>query len=138
MSCDKKQRIRKMKDNSSQILLRIRTRIRMKDYHVMLVAWMFLTLSYHLSLSTITLVKSFKQHPVSTELMKVSFCWLTNTGLSMYKSIEENIVYEFVLTSPAVPSMSCSSYLDGEMGGKWPYICGFCKVLLLEFVQNST
>ena len=34
----------------------------------------------------------------------------------MYRSPYENIAYESLLTSPTMPSMSCSSYLDGLWG----------------------
>ena len=46
---------------------------------------------------------------VHTEPMNVSFCWSVKTGVSMYRSSWENIAYEFVLTSPAVPHV-LSSY----------------------------
>ena len=64
------------------------------------------TISHH-SLSVLQTVSS-----VCTELMKVSFCYLSHTGVSMCRSPKENTSYEFVLISPPVLSMSCSSYLD--------------------------
>ena len=44
--------------------------------------------------------------------MYVSPCQLANTGASLSRQLLENITYEFVLTSPVMLSMSCSSYLD--------------------------
>ena len=43
-----------------------------------------------------------------TEPMNVRFCWLANIGMSKCSSAQENIMNMFILTSPAVPSMSCS------------------------------
>ena len=38
--------------------------------------------------------------------------------------------YEFMPTSPAVPNMSCLSYLmHCEMGSRWPYSCFFWCVI---------
>ena len=45
--------------------------------------------------------------------MNVSFCRLVHTGVSICRSIQKNIAYGFILPSPAVPSLSCSFYLDG-------------------------
>ena len=51
---------------------------------------------------------------VHTELIYIyRFLLVGNTGLSMCRCLWENFVYEFVLASPAVPRMSCSSYLNG-------------------------
>ena len=44
--------------------------------------------------------------------MEVSPCWSANTDMSMCRSLLENVTYEFVLTSPAVLSMFCLSYLN--------------------------
>ena len=49
---------------------------------------------------------------VRTELMNISSCWSVNTGVSMCRSPWMNVTYEFIITSTAVPSMSCSSYLE--------------------------
>ena len=51
--------------------------------------------------------------------------------MSICKSPKENVAYNFVLTSPAVPSMSY------EMGSKWPYNCCILGVLLSGFVESS-
>ena len=62
---------------------------------------------------------------VRTELLYVSSLWSANTGSSMYRVPLKNITYEFVLSSPAVSCMPCSSYLTFEIGGRWPYSCCF-------------
>ena len=49
---------------------------------------------------------------VQTELIDVSLCWSANTGMSMCNSPSENVAYRFIFTSPAVPSMSGSSYFE--------------------------
>ena len=50
--------------------------------------------------------------------MYATFCWPGNTGVSMRRSPLENIVYDFVLTSSAVPSISCLPDLDGLWYGR--------------------
>ena len=49
--------------------------------------------------------------------MYVNFCWLTNSGVPMCRYPLENIPYVFNPASPAVLSMSCSSYLDDLWNG---------------------
>ena len=50
-----------------------------------------------------------------------------------------HVVYEFVSASPAVPRMSCPSFLDGLKDERQAILqLIFCKVLLLGLVQNST
>ena len=83
----------------------------------MLQAQIPLILSYHLSLLAITLSKSSRKHSVSTEMMNINFCWSANTGVSMNNS-PSNIAYEFILSSSAVLSMFCSSYLGGMWDGR--------------------
>ena len=53
-------------------------------------------------------------------------CWhrteeykvFANTGMSMCWSPLENVTYDFILTSPAMPNLSCSSHLYGLWDGK--------------------
>ena len=45
-----------------------------------------------------------------------SFGWSTNAGVSMCRSPEENVPYEFILTSAAASSISCS-FLDNLWNG---------------------
>ena len=69
-----------------------------------------LVVSRPLSLSVISLGTSFvQQYPHNAD---VSFCCSANTGVSMCRSPQENLTYEFILP-PAVPSMSSLSYFDG-------------------------
>ena len=75
---------------------------------------------YRLSLLTSSL-------NVWIELINVTFCWSVNIGVSICRSPLENVAYVSILTSPAVPSMTC---IVCEMGVKWSYSC--------YFVQNST
>ena len=63
------------------------------------------------------------------------FYWLANTGVSKRSSPWENDANEFIPSSPAVPSISCSAYLDGLLVAIQLL---FCWVLLLGFVQNSS
>ena len=70
---------------------------------------------------------------VCTELLSVSFCWLANTGSSMWKDPQENVIYDFVLASPAVSRMTCSSYLDGFRDRQ--YSCCFIGCCF-EFLFN--
>ena len=42
----------------------------------------------------------------------VSSHWATNNGMSVCRSPLENVAYEFVPASPAVPSIFCSSESD--------------------------
>ena len=62
-------------------------------------------------LSAIVLTRSSGLHPVS-------LCCEANTGMPMRSSPQENVISEFVFTSSAVLSMSCSSYLDGLWDGR--------------------
>ena len=45
---------------------------------------------------------------------RLSSNWSSDTYSSMWRGQEESVAYEFVLTSPAVSSISWSSYLDGS------------------------
>ena len=44
----------------------------------------------------------------------VNSCWLTNIDTSMWRSLKENVTYEFVLISPTASRMSCSFILNGS------------------------
>ena len=61
--------------------------------------------------------------------------------MSICRSPLENIAYEFILTSPAVPHMSCSSliWMVCKMRGKWLYSCcygGCCFWDLFKTAHN--
>ena len=67
-------------------------------------------LSLHLSRSFITPGKFTRLHPLSSQ----SWCMLVFAGQpAMVESESIRKCYEFVPTSQAVLSMSCSTYLDG-------------------------
>ena len=55
---------------------------------------------------------------VHTELMNVKFCCSPNACMLMSKIPLENISYKVVFAPLAIPSMSCSFYLDGLWDGK--------------------
>ena len=64
----------------------------------------------HLSQSVIALDRSSRWYHVSAQLTDIDLCWLAKTGVSMRESPHENLAYELILASSAMPSMSCSSY----------------------------
>ena len=69
----------------------------------------------------------------------VSSYWSANASVFICRSSQENVAYEFVLTSPAVPNMSCSSYLECQMLGKWSYsscFVGYCSHALFKTTRN--
>ena len=111
-------------------------------HQVVLIAWSSLTLSFpSLSPSIPIVYRTWHileaASSVRIELMKVSFRWITKTSVSMCCIPPENVTYEFVRTSPEVPSMSCSSYFDSLCdGGEWTVQLLFCGVFLPGLVQN--
>ena len=78
----------------------------------MLTSQIPLTLSCYLSLSIIALCKSSGWHPVFVQMINISFC-RSAKDVFMFRSPLKNVTYEFIFTTPSMPSMSCSSYLDG-------------------------
>ena len=62
-------------------------------------------------------IASGRSSRLHTELIFVSLCRLADTDASMCRSPLKNVAYEFVLTSLAVPSMSCSCYLHSLCDG---------------------
>ena len=75
---------------------------------------------------------------VRIELMNINFHCLVNFSVSIRKSPEENVVNVFILISSAVPSISCSSYLDRLWDGWYMAVkLLFCMVPFVESVQNS-
>ena len=53
------------------------------------------------------------QHRVCTDLMNEHFCWSARIGVSIRRNSLTNVSYDFVNTLPAVPSSSCSPFLEG-------------------------
>ena len=79
-------------------------------HHVALLARISLTLSQHPSLSSIAPGRSSKLHPVSEQGCFILVpSWSSYLCSSMWKGPQKYIVYEFVLTFPAVSCMSGSS-----------------------------
>ena len=46
------------------------------------------------------------------KLLNVGLCWSAYTGRSIYRVPQEYVTYEFILSSPAVSSVSCSPLLN--------------------------
>ena len=76
---------------------------------------------------------------ISTKLLSVVSSWSPNTCSSMWRSPLEYIAYAFILTSPAVSCMSCSSNLDIFQDG-WQVGLQllFCRMLPPWFVHHSS
>ena len=111
------------------------------NYHVVLQARTALTLSRHLSLSSIASGgRSARLYPVSTQgLLYVGSSWLFYLCSSMWRDPQEDIAYEIVLTSPAVSRMSGSSNLESFRDG-WQVavLLLFCGVFPPGLVQYSS
>ena len=76
---------------------------------------------------------------IFTEILSRSSSWASNTCLSVWSGQEEHVDYEFVLTSPAVSSMSCSSGLNGFRDGREVAVCLLvCGMLLPRLDHNSS
>ena len=70
------------------------------------------------------------------ELMCVIIYWLANTCVSMCWN-PFNVVYEFVVTSPAVPSKSCLTCKVCKMGCKWPYSDCFVEYCFQDLFKTA-
>ena len=93
----------------------------------------------HLYEQPLLMVGSLDSIPCLYRADECKLCQSANTGVSMWRSPQENFTYEFNPVSPAVPSMSCLSYLDGLWDGRQMAIqLLFCGLFLSIFVQNST
>ena len=100
-------------DLNTNLPVHICWRIYHHHHHAVLLAQIFLTLSLHSSLSSITSCRSFRDTScISTELLSIGFGWSPQTCSSVWRCPQEYIAYEFVLTSPAVSCIFWSSYLD--------------------------
>ena len=94
---------------------------------VVVIEWFSFTLSLSLSLSLSrslsSYIDSFWQvflfaSSVRIELKYVHFSVCPNTGVSLCWNPPENFAFEFVLASPSMPGMFCSSYLEWFMRGE--------------------
>ena len=74
---------------------------------------------------------------VCTELTWVSPCWLANIGMSMCRSPWENMAYEFILTSSAMPCISYLFSMVCEMWGNWLYRCCFGGCCFQNFFKTA-
>ena len=83
-------------------------------HQVVLLAWISLTLSHHLSLSSID---SGWSSCIGTELLYIGSNWSSYLCSSMWRGLQEYIAYEFVHTSLAVSRMSGSSNHDSFHDG---------------------
>ena len=83
-------------------------------HHVVLPAQISLTLSCPLSLSSIAPRMSSRIYPVS---VKSCSSWSSCLCSPMWRGPQEYVTYKFVITSPAVSHMSCSSNLDSFCDG---------------------
>ena len=87
-------------------------------HHVTLLAQIYLTLSRHASLSSIAPGGVFQATScIGIELLYIGSNWSSNLCSSMWRGLLEYIAYEFVLTFPAVSSMSGSSNFDSFCDG---------------------
>ena len=85
-----------------------------------------LTLSRHPIRSDIAIGRSFTPaSSLCTELMNVCFAVRATLVFSHAGLHKKTVVYEFVLTSPEVPTISRTSSMICEIRGKWPYSCCF-------------
>ena len=57
-------------------------------------------------------LRTSRPHPVSIQLMYEIPCRSANTGVSISRIPQKNVAYDIILTSPVVPYMSFSFYLD--------------------------
>ena len=81
-------------------------------HHFVPLAWISLTLPHHSSLSSITFGLSSGLYSVSAQLQQINSSLSSNVCSSVWRGPEENVAHEFVLNSPAVSIMFCSSDLD--------------------------
>ena len=93
-------------------------------------------LSHYSSLSSIALSRSPRQHPVSERWWYQSF--FIGKNCCVYVGPSENVAYEFVFASPAVPYMFCASYLDTWLDGRQVTVQQlFCKGCCFEDLFKS-
>ena len=65
-------------------------------------------------------------------------CCSSNPCMSMHRSLYEKFTYEFILTSPAVPSMSCPSYwMVCEIGSQCCCFVSACSYQVTAIIYLS-
>ena len=87
-------------------------------------AWIWLCIQHFMLLCWV-------YNSVSRELLWVGFCWSFNTGMSIWRSLYENVHHESVFPSPAMPRISCSTYLDCFIDRRWVAVRMLFSVVLL-------
>ena len=110
------------------------------DHHVTLLAWISLTLSHHLSLSSITSNRSSRLHPVSIQ----SCCTLVLVNRPTLACLYEGIHRRMSLINSSLFLQRCpTSCLDHliwkvlEMGGKCLYSGCFARYGFLELFNMA-
>ena len=98
------------------------------------------TLSLSLSWSPVPILHRpkhflYTESSVRTELVYSSPCWSINNDAFMFLNTKENMVCEFVLTSPE--TVSPSSKMIFEMGSMWLYSCCFVGCYFQDFFNIS-
>ena len=73
---------------------------------------------------------------IGTELLYVGSSWLSCLCLSMWRSPQEYVAYEFVLTSPAVSACLVHLTWIVFMGGRWPYSCCFVECCFQDLFKQ--
>ena len=97
-----------------------------------------LTLSFHSSQSAIALIRSSRRYPESAQCYLMYVFAVQPTLVCPYlRGHERMSLMTSAIISPAVPSMSCSSYLVCEMTGNKPNICCFVRYLLQGFFSKQ-
>ena len=84
----------------------------------MLIAWILLNLSCHLSLLSVALGRFARHHPVSTHSWWMYCFGRELTGVSMWKSPLKNFGYIFVPAFLSMLNIYCSSFLNGLWDGR--------------------
>ena len=112
-----------------------------RHHHVMLLAWISLTLSCHFSLSFISSGRSSELHPVSSR----SCCMYVLAGQSAFSRLYVGVHRSTSLMSSSLLLQQCPACLVSltwivfVMGGRWPYswcLVGCCRQDLFNIALN--
>ena len=103
-------------------------------HHVVPPAWISLTLSHHLSLSSITPSRSSRLHPVLAQ----SCCIYIPAGHPAFDHPCEGVHRSMSLMSSSLFLQQCPTclvrltWIVFVMGGRWPYSCCFVECCLKD------
>ena len=100
-------------------------------HHIMLSGRRTLILSCHQSLSFVAPGRSSRQHLVSAPSWCIKIFAGRTILMGPYLRVHRRTSIEFVLASPAVPRVSCSTYLGGFLTWEVCVQLLFCGVQLL-------